>query len=528
MGRAPMPAPIDLTHATSLSADQDAELVKIRGVLIDESTQGKDLVLTMQLGSFTFTAYLGKNAGGSTVQAIPIGSRLEMTGVWSVQTNEYRQPTAFRLRLRSAQDLVVLERPSWWTARRIAWLLVIFAGAIFVSALWVVSLRRKVDERTETVRAALESTADGIMVVDSTGEIATYNDKFRAMWGIPESILAPRDRNAVVQFVASQLRDPEAFVAKLQQVYADEDAQVDDVVEFKDGRVFERHSEPQRVKGKSVGRVWGFRDVTEQRRAARELESAKAAAESANIAKSQFLANMSHEIRTPMNGVLGMTDLVLDSELSAEQREYLLDAKRSGESLRELLNELLDLSKIEAGRFELDPIEFSVGQCVQQAVSTLAINAEQKGLGVRFDVAPEVPDQLVGDPLRLRQVLLNLLNNAIKFTSAGSIEVAATLETRRESSVELHFTVSDTGVGIPSDKLDLIFEAFRQVDSSTSRKYGGTGLGLTISARLVALMGGRIWVGSKMGEGSTFHFTAVFQSNLANKPAASSLISTAC
>jgi signal transduction histidine kinase len=311
-------------------------------------------------------------------------------------------------------------------------------------------------------------------------------------------------------------------------VYANYDAQLDDVIEFKDGRVFESHSEPQLVKGKNVGRVWGFRDVTEQRRAARELESAKAAAESASLAKSQFLANMSHEIRTPMNGVLGMTDLVLDSELSAEQREYLLDARRSGESLRALLNDLLDLSKIEAGRFELDPVEFSMRQCVQEAVSTLAVNAEQKGLRVGFDVAPEVPDELVGDPLRLRQILLNLLNNAIKFTSAGSIEVKTALETRRESSVMLHFTVSDTGVGIPSDKVDLIFEAFRQVDSSTSRKYGGTGLGLTISAKLVGMMGGRIWVESKTGEGSVFHFTAVFHSNHDNEPAGSSLISTAC
>jgi PAS domain S-box-containing protein len=528
LGRAPLPAPIDLTHAITLNADPDAQLVKIQGQLIDQSIRGARLVLTMQLGSFTFTALLRKDAGGGAVQAIPIGSRVETTGVWSIEADEYRRPTAFRVLLRSARDIAVLEQPSRWNAQRIAWLVVFLAGAILVSALWVASLRREVDVRTETIRATLESTADGIMVVDSMGKIVTYNDKFRVMWGIPESILASNDRSAAHRFVTSQLRDPEAFVAKLQRVYADHDAQVDDVIEFKDGRVFERHSEPQRVKGKSVGRVWGFRDVTEKRRAARELESAKAAAESASLAKSQFLANMSHEIRTPMNGVLGMTDLVLDTDLSAEQREYLMDARRSGESLRELLNDLLDLSKIEAGRFELDPVEFSVQRCVQEAVSTLAINAEQKDLRLGFDVAPEVPDKLVGDPLRLRQVLLNLLNNAIKFTSAGSIGLSVTPDTRLESAVTLHFTVSDTGVGIPSDKLNLIFEAFRQVDSSTSRKYGGTGLGLTISARLVAMMGGRIWVGSNIGKGSVFHFTAVFHSNLDNKPEASSLISTTC
>jgi PAS domain S-box-containing protein len=527
LGRAPMPAPIDLTRATSLSADQDAELVKIQGMLIDQSTRGENLVLTMQLGSFTYVARLGKNAGGSRVEPIPIGSRVETTGVWSIEADEYRRPAAFRVLLRSAADIAVLERPSWWTASRIIWFLGILGGTILASALWVASLRREVNQRTETIRATLESTADGIMVLDSAKKIVTYNDKFRAMWGFPEPLLKSRNRSAVLQFVASQVRDPEAFMARLDQVYADYDAQADYVIEFKDGRVFESHSEPQLAKGKNVGRVWGFRDVTEQRRAARELESAKAAAESASLAKSQFLANMSHEIRTPMNGVLGMTDLVLDSELTEEQREYLLDARRSGESLRALLNDLLDLSKIEAGRFELDPVEFSIRQCVQEAVSTLAVNAEQKGLRVGFDVAPEVPDELEGDPLRLRQILLNLLNNAIKFTSAGSIEVKTALETRWESSVMLHFTVSDTGVGIPSDKVDLIFEAFRQVDSSTSRKYGGTGLGLTISAKLVGMMGGGIWVESKTGDGSVFHFTAVFQSNHDNEPAASSLISTA-
>ncbi len=526
LGPGSLPQPVDLTHATTLNADQDAEVVKIRGWLIDRSVRGQFVVLTMQLGSFTYTARLHEPAVGETLSSIPVGSRLEVTGVWSIEADEYRRPSAYRILLRSGRDIAVLERASWWTAQRVAWLLVIFAGAIFLGALWVAFLRRKVEERTETIRATLESTGDGIMVVNSAGKIVFYNQKFLEMWTIPKAVVDSNDHNAALQFVASQLSDPEAFVTRTRKVYADYDAQLDDVLEFKGGRVFERHSEPQRVQGKNVGRVWGFRDITEQRRAAEELEHAKGAAECASRAKSEFLANMSHEIRTPMNGIIGMTDLVLDTELSAEQREYLMDARRSAEFLLALLNDILDLSKIEAGRLELNPVEFSLQRCVQEAVATLAINAEQKGLKLTCEVTSDVPSRLTGDPFRLRQVLLNLLNNAIKFTSAGSIALRAALLDRSDSAVTVHFAVSDTGVGIPPDKIGLIFEAFRQVDSSTTRKYGGTGLGLTISSRLVGMMGGHIWVDSEVGRGSIFQFTATFHCDLKAERAIPALSST--
>jgi two-component system sensor histidine kinase/response regulator len=355
----------------------------------------------------------------------------------------------------------------------------------------------------------LESALDAFVGMDSSGLITDWNAQAEATFGWLRSEATGRMLSKMI--IPDRYRD--AHERGLRHFLASgEGPMLNKRFEItalrRDGSEFLVELAIHPISGSGTPRFAAFvRDITERKRSEQELLATKEAAEKSNRAKSEFLANMSHEIRTPLNGIMGMTDLALDTELTPEQREYLDTVKISADSLRSVINDILDFSKIEAGKIDLEVTDFNFRDCLGLTLKTLALRADEKALELLCEVAPEVPEIVRGDSNRLRQVVLNLVGNAIKFTDKGEVALKVEIEAEDGQDRILRFTVSDTGVGIPKDKQESIFDSFSQADTSTTRKYGGTGLGLTISTRLVSLMGGKIWVESEPGRGSKFQFT---------------------
>ena len=382
-----------------------------------------------------------------------------------------------------------------------------------VGSLTNITERKRAEEELTRSRRLLDEAQQLARIGGWEWEVRTnkvnWSDEVYRVFGfVPRSFSPTYDRYRASLHPDDQRR-MQVFIDAL--LRRKKSASADNRIVQTDGQVRIIHNRATAIlddSGKVLRLVGTVQDVTELRQKESELLLAKSSAEAANRTKSEFLANMSHEIRTPMNGIIGMTELVLETELTSEQREYLGMAKSSARSLLGLINDILDFSKIEAGKLDLEAISFSLRDCLAATLKPLGMRAAQKGLELTADIAAAVPDHLIGDPMRLRQILVNLADNAIKFTERGNVTLDVAVESATDDEHHLHFSIADTGVGIPEEKRVLIFEAFAQADGTTTRTYGGTGLGLAIASQLVHHMGGRIWVESVVGKGTTFHFTA--------------------
>ena len=371
-----------------------------------------------------------------------------------------------------------------------------------------ITSRKKVaaelEKSVSLLKATLESTEDGLLVVDFSGKIVQFNQKFIEMWRIPQEILETGEDNDALEYVKSQLINSDTFLENVKHLYSEPEATSFDLLEFRDGRFFERFSQSQKISGKSVGRVWSFRDITKRKRAEADLIAAKEKAEESDRLKTAFLHNVSHEIRTPMNAIIGFSTLLNEPDLSESDRHQYIDIIfKSGGQLLSIINDIVDIANVESGQAKVNLKEVNLNSTLKSLKEQYSINGKQNNVSINLKTTlPDIESVVLTDRTKLVQILSNLINNAIKFSKNGHIDFGYIIKDEF-----LEFFVKDTGIGIPQEYHSRIFDRFFQVDSKVSRQYSGTGLGLSICKGFVELLGGTIGVKSEPGEGTLFVFT---------------------
>jgi PAS domain S-box-containing protein len=535
IGRGSPIRPASISAKDALSGLFDSQLVAVEAELVDQSITAEKQTLNLRAGDIAFNAELNRNKTPASSK-VKSGSKVKVAGICRVQVGgPHNTPQAFLIEMRSPSDLVIEKLPPFVTFKTLYSVAILLGGIVLLVLMWVTLLGRRVKSQTEALRIKMqreseleesyrnlfENATDVVYTHDSGTGLISINRAMERVTGYSvEELLSMR----FVDLLATEQRGEFAEWLKEVEIGTSIRREFDICTKNRERKTLELSA--LAVSQQGIPRFEGIgRDVTERKLAQAVLEQAKRQADAAGKAKTQFLANMSHEIRTPMNSILGMADLLAESDLTPQQREYISIFQHSGHNLLQLINSILDLSKVESGHLQLESTSFGLREMINRLMKMFIVRAESKQIALSCHVEDDVPEQLVGDPDRVQQILMNLLGNALKFTERGRVALSVRLDTNHASpandgSVAVRFEVEDTGIGVAPDRLDYIFQSFTQADASTTRRYGGTGLGLTISRRLVELMGGRIWAENVDGKGTRFIVCASFSRshNVAAQP----------